>query len=129
VQGGRILLLMVRIRPSHPANGRLSSNVQDKNAIGEYAKSTGAFKAVVNVGAGWYFENFLSRDLAPSFGGFPYILLEGTLVLRVPKWGGKEKVPFIAIGDDFGDIVHGVFLEPEKWTGKLVSKRQRRQIV
>jgi hypothetical protein len=42
-------------------------------------------------------------------------------VLRVSKWGGKEEVPFIAIGDDFGDIVHGVFLEPEKWTGKLVQ--------
>jgi hypothetical protein len=41
-------------------------------------------------------------------------------VLRVPKWGGKEEVPFIAIGDDFGDIVYGVFLEPGKWTGKLV---------
>jgi hypothetical protein len=94
----------------------------DKNAIGEYAKSTRAFKAVVIVGSGWYFENFLSRDLAPIFGGFPYIASEdGTFVLRVPKWGGKEEVPFIAIGDDFGDIVHGVFLEPEKLTGKLVQ--------
>jgi hypothetical protein len=94
----------------------------DKNAIGEYAKSRGAFKAVVIVGAGWYFENFLSRELAPIFGGFPYIPSEdGTFLLRVPKWGGKEEVPFTSIGDDFGDIVHGVFLEPEKWTGQVVQ--------
>ncbi|KAF2821447.1 NAD(P)-binding protein [Ophiobolus disseminans] len=94
----------------------------DKNAIGEYAKSTNAFKAVIIVGAGWYFENFLSRDMAPVFGGFPYIPAEdGALVLRVPKWGGSEDVPFISIGDDFGDIVHGVFLEPEKWDGRLVQ--------
>jgi len=94
----------------------------DKYAIGEYAKSTGAFKAVVIVGAGSYFENFLSRDLAPIFGGFPYNPSEdGTLVLRIPSWGGKEEVPFISIEDDFGDIVHGVFLEPENYTGKLVQ--------
>ncbi|CAO2651410.1 Nn.00g039800.m01.CDS01 [Neocucurbitaria sp. VM-36] len=94
----------------------------DKNAIGEYAKSTGAFKAVVLASPGWYFENFFIKDLAPIFGGFPYIPSEdGTLVLHVPKWGGKEDVPFISIGDDFGDIVHGIFLAPEKWNGKLVQ--------
>jgi hypothetical protein len=46
---------------------------------------------------------------------------DGTFVLRVPRWGGKEEVPFTSIGNDFGDVVHGVFLEPEKWTGKLVQ--------
>ena len=72
--------------------------------------------------AGWYFENFLNQELAPIFGGFPYVPSEdGTLVFRVPKWGGKEDVPFIAMGDDFGDIVHGIFLAPEKWNGKLVQ--------
>jgi hypothetical protein len=39
----------------------------------------------------------------------------------MPRWGGKEDVPFISIGDDYGDIVHGIFLEPEKWNGKLVQ--------
>jgi hypothetical protein len=42
-------------------------------------------------------------------------------VLRLPKWGGKEEVPFISIADDYGDIVHGVFLDPQKWNGKLVQ--------
>jgi hypothetical protein len=39
----------------------------------------------------------------------------------MPRWGGKEDVPFISIGDDYGDIVHGIFLEPENWNGKLVQ--------
>lgn len=77
---------------------------------------------MVIVGAGWYFENFLSRELAPIFGGFPFDAVEdGTLLLRTPRWGGKEDVPFISMANDFGDIVHGVFLEPETWDGKLVQ--------
>lgn len=93
-----------------------------KHAIGEYAQKTGAFKSVVIVSPGWYFENFLIADMAPIFGGLPFIPSEdGTMVFRSPLWGGKEDVPFIAIGDDYGDIVHGVFLEPEKWNGSLVQ--------
>lgn len=45
---------------------------------------------------------------------------EGYLTLRVPRWGGNEKIPFISIGEDYGDIVHGAFLQPEKYNGKLV---------
>jgi hypothetical protein len=96
--------------------------IADKHAVGEYAKSTGAFKSVVLASPGDYFENFTHKDLAPVFGGFPYIPSEdGTLVFRSPKWGGKEDVPFISISDDYGDIVHGIFLEPTKWNGKLVQ--------
>ena len=29
-------------------------------------------------------------------------------------------MPFVSIADDFGDIVHGIFLDPEKWDGKVV---------
>lgn len=94
----------------------------DKHAIGEYAKFTGAFKYVVLASPGSYFENFTNQDLTPVFGGFPLMPSEdGTLVYRTPKWGGKEDVPHIAIADDFGDIVHGIFLDPEKWNGKLVQ--------
>src|SRR5690348_1298349 len=67
-------------------------------------------------------ENFLHQEMAPLFGGFPLIPSEDwNLVFRSPLWGGKEDVPFIAIGRDFGDIVHGIFLNPEKYNGVLVQ--------
>jgi hypothetical protein len=94
----------------------------DKHAVGEYAKATGAFKSVVIVSAGWYFENFSVPDMAPIFGGFPLIPSDdGSFVFRSPTWGGKEDVPFIAMGDDYGDLVHGVFLDPESLNGKFVQ--------
>lgn len=105
------------------SKGKVENRAFDeKHAIGEYAKETGAFKSVIIASPGWYFENFLNKDLGPLFGGFPYIPSDdGAFVFRVPRWGGKEDVPFIAIAEDYGDIVHGIFLEPGKWNGKLVQ--------
>ena len=60
--------------------------------------------------------------MAAVFGGFPAIPTEDVLVFRTPSWGGNERVPFIAIGDDFGDLVHGILLSPaDKYGGKLVQ--------
>jgi hypothetical protein len=95
---------------------------REKHSIGEYAKAAGAFEAMVIVSLGWFFENSLIQEMAPIFGGFPFTPAEdGVLVFRAPKWGGKEDVPFIAMKRDFGDIVHGVMLEPEMWDGKMVQ--------
>lgn len=89
--------------------------------ISEYAKSN-PFISVVIVSPGWYLENHLSPELAPAIGGFPFEKDdEGYLSLRLPLWGGKNEVPFIGISDDFGDIVHGVFLGPEKYNGQLLQ--------
>ncbi|KAF2465797.1 NAD(P)-binding protein [Lindgomyces ingoldianus] len=105
------------------SKGKVSVDAFDhKHAIAVYAQSLKTFKTVATPSAGWYLENFLLEDMAPIFGGFPFIPSEnGTLVFRSPRWGGKEDVPFIAVGDDFGDIVHGIFLEPEKWNEALVQ--------
>lgn len=74
------------------------------------------------VSPGWYLENQLVKDLAPLLGGFPFIPDSGgILTLEVPRWGGNEEIPFIAVEDDYGDIVHGVFLDPERFNGKLVQ--------
>ncbi|KAL5113689.1 hypothetical protein ACEQ8H_008442 [Pleosporales sp. CAS-2024a] len=100
--------------------GKVANRAFD--AISEYAKSIGTFQSVIITSPGWYFENFLNQDSAKAFGEFPYFPQEdGTLLYRVPKWGGKERVPFVAIADDFGDIVHGVFLEPETWNRKFIQ--------
>lgn len=103
--------------------GQMTTNTTclDKAAVTEYAKTRG-FKSAVAVSPGWYLENHLSEELAPAIGGFPFVVdEEGQLTLRVPRWGGDDKIPFIGIGDDYGDIVHGVLLSPEEYNGKLVQ--------
>jgi hypothetical protein len=32
-----------------------------------------------------------------------------------------EVVPFLAVAGDYGDIVHGVLLEPQNWSGQYVD--------
>ncbi|KAM5352632.1 hypothetical protein ACJ41O_005354 [Fusarium nematophilum] len=95
---------------------------EEKHAIGEYAKSKGVFETVNIVSPGWYMENHLVEEIAPFMGGFPFTPdEEGYLTLQMPRWGGSEEIPFIAIGDDYGDLVHGIFLDPKKYNGRLVQ--------
>lgn len=72
--------------------------------------------------AGYYLENYLSPELAEIAGGFPMKAdEEGIYTLYWPKFGGKEEIPFISIMDDFGDHVHAIFIDPERYNGKVVS--------
>ena len=69
-----------------------------KHKIELYARQLGAFDTVVPIGAGWFLENFLSKEVAPVFGGFPHFPdEEGYLTFRVPYWGGEEHVPWLSI--------------------------------
>lgn len=66
-------------------------------------------------------ENFLNEHLSRIGGGFPlYTDEEGYLTFRFPQWGGQGEIPFIAIEDDYGDLVHGVFLDPKRYNGKFI---------
>ena len=87
----------------------------------EYARSKRSqFFSVVSVDAGWFFEGLLVPEYAAAMGGFPFSAdEEGYLTLKVPKWG-KDNA-FVAVAEDYGDIVHGVFLNPEKWDGKRIQ--------
>ncbi|KAF7587661.1 hypothetical protein BBP40_006891 [Aspergillus hancockii] len=102
-------------------NGQVRMRAMDmKYKIEQYAKTL-AFESVIPIGAGWFLENFLNKEVAPVFGGFPHFPDdEGYLTFRVPYWGGAEHVPWLSISDDFGDLVHGVFLDPGRWNGRLV---------
>jgi hypothetical protein len=92
-----------------------------KNKIEQYAKQVGKFGTVVPINAAWYLENFLIKEVAPVFGGFPFVPDdEGYLTFRVPHWGGDNQVPFLGVRNDFGDIVHGIFLDPARYTGRIV---------
>ncbi|KAE8350015.1 hypothetical protein BDV28DRAFT_49572 [Aspergillus coremiiformis] len=88
----------------------------------QYAKTLDSLETFVPIGAGWFLENFLGKEVAPVFGGFPHFLDdEGYLTFRVPYWGGDEHVPWLSISDDFGDIVQGIFLDPGRWNGRFVQ--------
>lgn len=92
-----------------------------KYKIEQYAKQTGKFETVIPINPAWYLENFLSEEVAPVFGGFPYFPDdEGYLTFRVPHWGGDNRVPFLGVHDDFGDIVHGIFLDPARYNEHVV---------
>lgn len=92
-----------------------------KYRVEQYARQQGKFRTIVIVNPAWYFENFLASEVAPVFGGFPYFPdPEGFLTFRVPHWGGDNKVPFLSITEDYGDIIHGIFLEPARWNGRVI---------
>lgn len=97
------------------------SQAAEKHGIVEYAKSK-SFESVINVSPGMYMENFLLTDLAPVFGGFPTVPGDDGVINYVhPRWGGDEKQPMIGIEADYGDLVHGVLLEPAKYNGRLIQ--------
>ncbi|RKK37512.1 hypothetical protein BFJ67_g12308 [Fusarium oxysporum f. sp. cepae] len=91
------------------------------HSIADYAKGKN-FKSVVVVSPGWYMENHLVQEAPGLFGGFPFLTdEEGYVTLRFPRWGGNEEMPFVSIEHDYGDIVNGVFQEPEKCHGQLIQ--------
>ncbi|KAI9372463.1 hypothetical protein BJX61DRAFT_552879 [Aspergillus egyptiacus] len=107
---------------SELTNGKIKSKAMDmKHKIEQYARNTPRFQSVNFICAAWYLENFLVKEIAPIFGGFPFIPdSEGILTFRCPRWGGNEDVPFVSITDDYGDLVHGLFLDPVRWNGTVV---------
>ncbi|CAG8975217.1 hypothetical protein HYALB_00004278 [Hymenoscyphus albidus] len=103
-------------------NGKVNMKAMNmKNKVQLYAQSLHKFRTITPICAGWFMENFLEKAVAPIFGGFPHLPdAEGFLTFNVPFWGGKEDVPWLSITDDFGDIAHGIFLEPERWNGQNI---------
>lgn len=69
------------------------------------------------VSAGWFLENATDPKYTYAFGGFATTPdADGYLTYRVPAMGDDpESVPWLAARDDYGDFVHGVFLDPHRW--------------
>lgn len=60
--------------------------------------------------------------MAPFCGGFHFNQDgEGYVTLRLPRWGGTNEIPFVSVTEDFGEIVHGVLLNPAKYLGKVIQ--------
>lgn len=86
----------------------------------EYARSKRSENfSIVSVDTGWFFEGLLMPEYVAAMGGFPFSSDEGYLTLKVPEWSKNNA--FIAVAEDYGDIVHGVFLNPEKWDSKRIQ--------
>ena len=75
------------------------------------------------VNAGWFLENAFDTKYVQSFGGFAKVVdQDGYLTWKTPPMGNDpEMVPWLAVADDYGDIVHGVLLDPETWNGQYID--------
>lgn len=93
----------------------------NKGAISDYGRRAG-FDSFANVNVGWMMENFWNQSYEQAFGGFARVKdQDGFLTIRLFAMGNDpESTPWTAVRDDYGDIVHGVFLEPEKWNGQVI---------
>ncbi|KAI2791381.1 NmrA-like family domain-containing oxidoreductase himF [Penicillium oxalicum] len=103
-------------------NGRVCFNSLDVKAeIEEIAQASPLFKTFTPVMVGWYLEN-IGETFADLYGGFPVRKdAEGITECRLPLWGGNEEMPWISVKDDFGDLVHGVFLNPLRWNRRVIQ--------
>ncbi|PLN80794.1 NmrA family protein [Aspergillus taichungensis] len=105
-------------------NGQAGIIAADMKAkIERYAKDSGYFETVCPLYQGWYMDIFRRQDYARALGGFPYFPDDdGFRTLRVPQWGADKDMalPWISLEDDYGDVVHGIFLEPENFDGRVI---------
>ncbi|KAJ5974911.1 Cytochrome P450 [Penicillium waksmanii] len=104
-------------------NGQIRTPILDIKAWGEaWGRENPAFITFTPIMSSWYMEDFLMPSFYQGFGGFPFNKdSEGQLTLRSPLIGGGENVPWICIEEDFGDLVHGIFLNPLRWNRRTVQ--------
>ncbi|KFA80083.1 hypothetical protein S40288_08202 [Stachybotrys chartarum IBT 40288] len=105
---------------SKPTDGKVPVLAFD--ATSGYLFESGKFKSATIVSAGWFLENAFDPKYTAAFGGFAMIPdAEGYLTWETPRMSNTpESVPWLAVTDDYGDIVHGAFLDPEKWNRRYV---------
>ncbi|KAJ5715318.1 Cytochrome P450 [Penicillium malachiteum] len=104
-------------------DGKIRTPILDIKAWGEaWGRANPAFTTFTPIMSSWYMEDFLMPAFYQGFGGFPLDKdPEGYLTLRSPLIGGEENVPWICIEEDFGDLVHGIFLNPLRWNRRTVQ--------
>ncbi|CAI6041219.1 unnamed protein product [Clonostachys chloroleuca] len=116
------------VHASLPAATKLTNSkvpvlaFDDKAAISEYLLESGKFDSASILSAGWFLENAFDPKYSAAFGGFATTPdADGYLTYRVPAMGNDpESVPWLAVAEDYGDFVHGVFLDPKKWDHQYI---------
>lgn len=81
------------------------------------------FETGTILNAAWFLENAFDPKYVAAFGGFAKrVDSEGFLTWKTPAMGNNpESVPWLAVADDYGDMVHGVFLDPQRWNGQYLD--------
>ncbi|KAJ5158314.1 uncharacterized protein N7500_007965 [Penicillium coprophilum] len=104
------------------ANPVFCSFLPVKARVYEWVYQTQNFDSFTPIMPGWFMENMQDSLMQTLLDGFPSKKdNDGYLTCRSPLWGGNEDVPWISIGDDFGDLVHGIFLDPIRWNYRPVQ--------
>ncbi|KAJ6022757.1 hypothetical protein N7499_008074 [Penicillium canescens] len=121
--GVKVFIYSTCESPDKFTNGKAPVPGMDaKHRVELFAREFKEFDSVIGAFPGWYFENLITPIYAQSFGGFPlYPDAEGFLTFTSPLVGGEGKVQTVSIADDFGEMVHGMFLNPEKWKNQTIQ--------
>ncbi|OQE41399.1 hypothetical protein PENCOP_c005G00817 [Penicillium coprophilum] len=109
--------------PEKLTSGKVPLDYLDVKArVYEWVYETQNFDSFTPIMPGWFMENLQDSLMQTLLDGFPTKKdNDGYLTCRSPLWGGNEDVPWISIGDDFGDLVHGIFLDPIRWNYRPVQ--------
>ncbi|KAJ5629099.1 hypothetical protein N7490_011327 [Penicillium lividum] len=104
-------------------NGRVSLPGFDcKSFAEEYAQSHEMFTTFTPLLPASFMECWTAEPFCETWGGFPLVPKEnGELILSVPPYGGDGRMPWVSVQDDFGDIVHGIFLDPVHYDKQRVQ--------
>ncbi|PYH87686.1 NmrA-like family protein [Aspergillus ellipticus CBS 707.79] len=93
-----------------------------KHRVELYARERKEFDSVIGAFPGWYFENFITPEYTKAFGGFPMFPdEEGIYTFTTPLVGGEGRVQTISVADDFGEMLHGMFLDPMRFKNQTIQ--------
>ncbi|KKK12926.1 hypothetical protein AOCH_000471 [Aspergillus ochraceoroseus] len=109
--------------PHRATKGRINLTGFDyKTYAEEYARSEKSFTTFTAVLPASFMECWTQECFCQIWGGFPwYRNGQKEVVLAVPPYGGDGRMPWISVQDDLGDIVHGIFLNPQRYDQKQVQ--------
>ncbi|KAL4864440.1 hypothetical protein BDV12DRAFT_205680 [Aspergillus spectabilis] len=120
--GVKVFIYSTCESPAKITNGRAPVPGMDaKHRVELFAREFEEFDAVIGAWPAWYFENFIDPEYAQAFGGFPIKPdNEGYFTLASPRVGGEGKVQTVSVADDFGEMVHAMFLNPQEWKNRTI---------
>ncbi|KAJ5192828.1 hypothetical protein N7449_008970 [Penicillium cf. viridicatum] len=103
--------------------GRVSlAGFDCKSYAEEYARSNALFTTFTALLPASFMECWTFEPFCETWGGFPLAPKEnGDIVLAMPPYGGDGRMPWVSVQDDFGDIVHGILLDPVRYDKRRVQ--------